>query len=247
MILNGLAGALLLITPFTPSLFDHSCLSGSYYGNYNDGQTTNSVFMPDTACLDSWTSQALASSASIAEATQDFQQLVWVQQKAVDPSLIAATRSFRNEFDSFLQRLSTPKRVGREQDILAVPEHKMGYEILYQTPTAALLSVSHGTARTIDTLLPRFWKSALVPSTPVSYMPVPDEALKHVQHVLATLQFNPEVASIVNTISIPQMRNDIRFLTGEDGVSGIVSRHSFAEGSRTAANWLKVWHPTRCQ
>lgn len=35
------------------------------------------------------------------------------------------------------------------------------------------------------------------------------------------------------------MINDIRFLTGEDGVSGITSRHSFAEGSRTAANWLK--------
>ncbi len=35
------------------------------------------------------------------------------------------------------------------------------------------------------------------------------------------------------------MLNDIRFLTGEDGKSGIVSRHSFASGSRTAAAWLK--------
>jgi hypothetical protein len=40
---------------------------------------------------------------------------------------------------------------------------------------------------------------------------------------------------------VPQMINDIRFLTGEDGVSGIESRHSFAEGSRVAASWLKVW------
>ncbi|KAJ6538515.1 Zn-dependent exopeptidase [Mycena vulgaris] len=239
MILDGLAGALLLITPFTPELFQQECLSTSYYGNYNDGQTTNSVFMPDAACLDSWTSQALASSAFIAEATQDFQQLVWVQHKAVDASLIAATRSFRNEFDSFLQRLSTPKRVGRDQDVLAIPENKMGYEILYRTQTAALLSVSHGTARTIDTILPRFWKSALVPATPVSFIPVPAEAVKHVQHVLSTLKFDPEVASIVESISVPQMINDIRFLTGEDGVSGIMTRHSFAEGSRTAASWLK--------
>jgi len=43
----------------------------------------------------------------------------------------------------------------------------------------------------------------------------------------------------VDSISVPQMINDIRFLTGEDGVSGIMSRHSFAEGSRTAASWLK--------
>ncbi|KAJ6538480.1 hypothetical protein DFH09DRAFT_1263378 [Mycena vulgaris] len=107
----------------------------------------------------------------------------------------------------------------------------MGYEILYRTETAALL--------TIDTVLPRFWKSALVPATPVSFIQVPAEALKHVQHVLSTLKFSPEVASIVESISVPQMINDVRFLTGEDGVSGIMSRHSFTEGSRTAARWLK--------
>ncbi|KAJ7631753.1 hypothetical protein B0H17DRAFT_1217765 [Mycena rosella] len=180
--------------------------------------------MPDGACLDSWTSQALASSASIAEATQDFQQLVWVQHKA------------------FLQRLSTSKRVARDQEFLAVPKNKMGYELLYQTPTAALLSMSHGAARTVDTILPRFWKSALVPATPVRSLPVPDEVLKHVKHVLSTLKFNPEVASssIVDSISVPQMINDVRFLTGEDGLSGIMSRHSFVEGSRTAACWLKA-------
>jgi len=231
----SLAGALLLITPFVPSLFD-TCLSSSYYGNYNDGQTTNSIFLPNVACLDSWSSQTLASSASIAEAKQDIQQLVWVQQEAVEPSLLAATRSFQPEFDSFLQRLTTPKRVVRGQEVLAVPEQ---YELLYRTPTAALLSVSESTARTIDTILPRFWKSSLVSTTPVDYMPVPDEALKHVKEVLSNLRFNPEIAAIVDSISVPQMINDIRFLTGEDGISGIMSRHSFAEGSRTAASWLK--------
>ncbi|KAJ7490258.1 hypothetical protein B0H11DRAFT_2009769 [Mycena galericulata] len=238
-LLSSLAGTWLLITPFTPSLFDHSCLSDSYYGNYNDGETTNSVFLPDAACLDSWTAQGLASSAHIVQAEQHFQQLVWVEQEAVEPSLMAATSSFRNEFDGFLQRLSTPKRVARDQEVLSTPEKEMGYELLYRTPTAALLSVRHRTARTIDTILPRFWKSVLVPSTPVNFLPVPDEALKHVKHVLATLRFDPDVAAIVDSISVPQMINDIRFLTGEDGVSGIMSRHSFAEGSRTAASWLK--------
>ncbi|KAJ7682721.1 Zn-dependent exopeptidase [Mycena polygramma] len=228
---------LLLVTPFAPSLFD-SCLSNSYYGNFMDGPVVNSVFRPDVACVDSWSSQALAASASIAEVSQDFQQLVWVEQEAVKPSLLAATRSFRNEFDAFLQRITTPIRVGRDQEVLAAPEAE--YDILYRTSTAALLSVSESTARTIDTLLPRFWKSTLVPAAPVNFLPVPDEALKTVKHVLAGLKFNPEVAAIVESISVPQMINDIRFLTGEDGVSGIVSRHSFAEGSRTAANWLKA-------
>ncbi|KAJ6539693.1 Zn-dependent exopeptidase [Mycena capillaripes] len=237
----SLAGTVLLVTPFAPSLFD-SCLSGSFYGNYNDGQTTNSLFLPDVACVDGnsqlW-GPPYVEAAHIFWAEQDFQQLVWVEQEAVEPSLIAATQSFQNEFDSFLQRLTAPKIVGRDQEVLATPEHKMGYELLHRTPTAALLSVSDTTARTIDTLLPRFWKSTLVPAAPVNYLPVPDEALKTVKHVLATLKFNPEVAAIVDSISVPQMINDIRFLTGEDGVSGIMSRHSFAEGSRTAAEWLK--------
>lgn len=36
------------------------------------------------------------------------------------------------------------------------------------------------------------------------------------------------------------MLSDIRFLTGEDGASGIVSRHSFAKGSRVAAKWIQA-------
>ncbi|KAK7062045.1 peptide hydrolase [Favolaschia claudopus] len=235
----SLAGTLLLVVPFAPSLFD-SCLSSSYYGNFNDGQTVHSLFLPNIACLDSWSSQTLASSASIAEAKHDIHQLVWVQQEVVEPSLLAQTRSFQPEFDSFLQRLVTPKRVAREQDILVAPEPDSGYELLYRTSTAALLSVPESTARTIDTILPRFWKSYLVSSSPVDYIPVPDEALKHVKEVLSNLRFNPEIAAIVDSISVPQMINDIRFLTGEDGVSQIMSRHSFADGSLTAANWLKA-------
>ncbi|KAJ7930112.1 Zn-dependent exopeptidase [Mycena leptocephala] len=205
----SLAGTLLLVTPFAPALFD-SCLSDSYYGNYNDGQTTNSVFMPDAACIDSWLSQTLAA--------QDIYQLVWVEQEAVEPSLITATRSFRNEFDSFLQRLTAPKRP------------KIGYELLYRTPTAALLSVSERQLGQ-STLSPPLLEIRSGPPTPVSFMPVPEEALDHVKYVLSTLKFNPEVASIVDSISVPQMINDIRFLTGEDGV-----RESC---SRTAASWLK--------
>ncbi|KAJ7368683.1 Zn-dependent exopeptidase [Mycena albidolilacea] len=235
-----LAGALLLVVPFAPSLFD-TCLSSNYYGNYNDGPTPYSIFLPDAACLDLWSSQTLAPLASISEAKHAIQQLVWVEQEAVDYTLIATIRSFRPEFDSFLQRLTAPKRMGRDQDVLVAPEREtMGYELLYQTPTAALLSVSESTARTIDMLLPRFWKSSLLSTTPVDFLPVPDKAVKHVKEVLANLRFNPDVAAIVDSISVPQMINDIRFLTGEDGVSGIVSRHSFAEGSRVAASWLKA-------
>jgi len=94
-------------------------------------------------------------------------------------------------------------------------------------------------ATRIDTILPRFFKTVSVSSSPSALIPVPSESVKRVRDLLATVKFDPAVASIVNNISVPQMRNDIRYLTGEDARSPIVSRHSFSEGARIAALWLK--------
>ncbi|GLB34075.1 putative peptidase family M28 [Lyophyllum shimeji] len=236
--------ALLLVTPFDPSLFSHnSCLSNAFYGNYQQGVTTLSVLRPEPACLDTWTAQTLAPSVSIAEATREIQQLVWLEEQAVDESLTSQTRSFRHEFDAFLDTLSTRPWHSDgplDQVVLSDAHGRDGYEVLYRTSKAALLSVSHNTARIIDTLVPRFWKSTLLPTSPVPFQPVKSSALGHAEDVLAKLKFDPVIASIVGNISISQMRNDIRFLTGEDGKSGIVSRHSFAPGALTAASWLKT-------
>ncbi|KAG5648827.1 hypothetical protein DXG03_000176 [Asterophora parasitica] len=236
--------ALLLVTPFDPTLFsDNSCLSKAFYGNYQQGGTTLSVLQPDPDCLDSWTSRTLQST-SISEATKEVQQLVWLEEQAIDESLKAQTRSFRNEFDAFLDTLAThessPSHGAPAQEVIGEPQNHSGYDVLYRTSKAALLSVSHEKARIIDTLVPRFWKSTLLPNEPVPFRPVAPSTLGHAENVLANLKFDPVIASIVDNISIPQMRNDIRFLTGEDEKSGIVSRHSFSKGASTAAAWLKA-------
>ncbi|KAG6885609.1 hypothetical protein C0993_012356 [Termitomyces sp. T159_Od127] len=236
--------ALLLVTPFDPSLFTpNSCLSTAFYGNYQQGGTTLSVFRPDRECLDTWTTRARASSASITEAREDIQQLVWVEEQAIDVALKTQTRPFGSELDNFLYTLSTSERTPVQnggtpvQEVMVNTHRQSGYAVLYRSPKAALLSVA--TAMSIDTLLPRFWKSTLLPTNPVPYIPVPSSSLKHVKGVLANLRFDPVIASIVGNISIPQINNDIRFLTGEDGKSGIISRHSFSSGARAAAIWLK--------
>ncbi|KAG6888904.1 hypothetical protein C0992_007143 [Termitomyces sp. T32_za158] len=238
--------ALLLVTPFDPSLFTpDSCLSTVFYGNYQQGGTTLSVLRPDRECLDTWTAHTLASSAFITETIRDLKQLVWVEEQAVDVALKAETRPFGSELDTFLYTLSAFERTSVQngdvplQEVMANSHRQSGHTVLYRSPKAALLSVDHATALSIDTLLPRFWKSTLLPADPVPYIPVPSSSLKHVEGVLANLRFDPVIASIVGNISIPQMNNDIRFLTGEDGKSGITSRHSFSSGARTAALWLK--------
>ncbi|KAG2355094.1 hypothetical protein BDR07DRAFT_1427259 [Suillus spraguei] len=102
-----------------------------------------------------------------------------------------------------------------------------------------LIAVEPSLAPSIEALLPRYWKPYVLPRQPTSYLPVPKPAIEHVKNLLETVRFDPVVSSLVNGISVNQMRDDIRWLTGEDGKSGIISRHSFAEGSRVAANWLK--------
>ncbi|EGO02857.1 hypothetical protein SERLA73DRAFT_47728 [Serpula lacrymans var. lacrymans S7.3] len=124
------------------------------------------------------------------------------------------------------------------QEIFSEYSSEPIFELLHSTPTSALFSTSREFALKVDRILPPFWKSALLPASPVSFIPIPAPAADHVKSLLKSLKFDPVISSIVNSISFPQMKNDIRFLTGEDGISGIVSRHSFSAGSRVAANWL---------
>ena len=237
-----ISSTLLLLTPFTPSLLSNdSCLSSSFFGNFQDGGSTLSIFRPDVHCLTEWASQTMVSSATMAQASREVQQLVWLSVQAVDDSLKSQAQSFRNEFDAFLDILSRHSQGDSTsaQEFITQSQKQPEYELLYRTTSAALLSVSSEQANIIDTLLPRFWKSRLLPTSPVSYIPVSPSATKRVEEVLSTLRFDPVIASIADDLSISQMKKDIRFLTGEDGESGIVSRHSFSEGALVAASWLR--------
>ncbi|KIY49479.1 Zn-dependent exopeptidase [Fistulina hepatica ATCC 64428] len=220
-----------------------SCLN-YYYGSYSD------ISHPDEplALLVSESQECiqnaldLATSGHIVYPESEIQRLVWIEHKDVDSTLVSAVQFSGYTFDDFLQRLSTNHRTSdadqHDQDVLTV--YAPSHEVLYRSASAALLSLNPMQAASIDTLVPRFWKSKLVSSTPVSHFPVPPEAIEPVKRALDELAFNPVVASVMGNISLAQMTNDIRFLTGEDGQSGIVSRHSFADGSRLAAAWLKA-------
>ncbi|KAF8499702.1 hypothetical protein F5888DRAFT_1793736 [Russula emetica] len=105
---------------------------------------------------------------------------------------------------------------------------------------SALLALSPAHATQLSLVVPPTWRIYVLPSIPSPYLPVPEPAIARLRDMLSTLRFNPEVAKIVSNISLPQVRNDIRFLTGEDGKSGIKSRHSFSSGALVAAEWLKV-------
>jgi len=232
--------ALLLVTPFDPALLSsESCLSNYFYGNIKDGQSILSLFRPDGACFDSWTSHTVVPSASIVQAGQEIHQLVWLEELAVEETLKSRVPSAERDLNAVLTKLQNDG--GQAQVVMDAHalHSSSSYEILYPTPSAVLISVDHDSARVIDTLLPPFWKSTLLPTSPIPFYPAPQPTPRRVEEILANLQFDSTIASIVGSISVPQMRSDIRFLTGEDGNSGIISRHSFSSGALTAASWLK--------
>ncbi|KZT69425.1 Zn-dependent exopeptidase [Daedalea quercina L-15889] len=111
--------------------------------------------------------------------------------------------------------------------------------VLSDSPTSMVISVAPEVARTLDIRLPRLWKSTPIPQQPVPYVPVSSTAVQRVKAIAASVKFDPVVASIVGNISIPQMRKDVRYLTGEDPSSGIMSRHAFSKGALQAAAWLQ--------
>ena len=233
--------ALLLLTPFDPALLSsESCLSNYFYGNIKDGQNILSLLRPDRACFDSWIAHTVVPSATIVQASQGIHKLVWLEELAVEETLKSRVSSVERGLDAFLGRLSAKENDGSQaQVVINAPHPPSSYEILYRTPSAALISIGRDNARVIDTLLPPFWRSTLLPSSPIPFYPIPHLTLSRVEEILAKLEFDSTIASIVGSISVPQMRSDLRFLTGEDGNSGIISRHSFSPGALTAASWLK--------
>jgi hypothetical protein len=228
----------LVVAPFDVSYTSfNSCMSSSFYGNYKEADTLKSVFFLDEACLASWVDSDIP--ASSAHVLFDFdthnKQFVWLERADVDRSLQIA---YPADLDILFDHLDSRGQFLAGQEVLSVSEDQP-YDIVYRTADSALLRCNQETSLTIDTLLPPFWKSSILPSTPVSSSPVSIESEAFLAQIREGLSLDTAIQYIAESISVPQLRNDIHFLTGEDPKSPIISRHSFAEGSRTAAEWLK--------
>ena len=236
------AKTLLLVTPFNPALLqEDSCLSSFFYGNVRDGSVLNSVFIPTASCMGHFRSSLKTTELSGAPAPG--RQLVWIEEESVEDSLRAQSLFHESPLDEITRRIALTAQGQRfdyaAQTPVSADTGSQSYDIHYRSSSGMLVSVDESTALTMDTLMPRFWKSAVLPPNPITHTPIPPAATQRVNHILLHLEFDPIVAQIVGNISIPQAKKDVRFLTGEDGKSGIVSRHSFTTGAITAAHWLK--------
>ncbi|KAI6118493.1 hypothetical protein EDD16DRAFT_1480929 [Pisolithus croceorrhizus] len=215
------------------------CLANNFYGIF--GQ--QSVFkISDFACFDLLPASVDEGSVVPLHFPEDGpQQLVWIQESSIDNSL--RTPEYEVEVADFDAWLVSEKRVAYPdgQTILFEGAEPSPPSLVYRNANSGIVAVAdQDTADVLSTRLPRFWKAMPIPTSPVSYLPVPSAAVERVRDILVSLRFDALVAGIVNGISLEHMRKDIRYLTNEDGTSGILSRHSFHHGSRIAAEWLKT-------
>jgi len=192
------------------------CLENSFYGIFGE----QALFKPtEPDCV----SQLVDSNFVVVPLPAGDEQLVWLQESAVDTNL-------RTEEDDFLRQALTSEY----QTAFFGPT----FSLLHHDPTIVAVP-DEAAAHALSTFLPRYWKAFPIPHTPVTFRSVPKHAVDHIRDLLATVHFDPILASIVNGVSVDVMREHIRYLTNEDGTSGINSRHSFSSGSRVAAAWLK--------
>ncbi|KAG6330593.1 hypothetical protein ID866_8496 [Astraeus odoratus] len=216
-----------------------ACLANNFYGTFGE----QSVFkLSDLTCLDLLPSSLDGGGSLVPLDLPDVEQkqLVWLQESSIESTL--RTPDYEAEVADFARWLVShePYSTGQGQTVLLEHGAPGPVSLVYEGADSAIVAVAdQSAAHALSAYLPRYWKASPIPPAPVSYLPVPDAAVEHVRDLLATLRHDPLVASIVGGISVDQLRRDIRYLTNEDGRSGIVSRHSFHQGSRVAAAWLR--------
>ncbi|TBU22152.1 Zn-dependent exopeptidase [Dichomitus squalens] len=242
---------LLLVPLSNLKLGAYKCLQQNYYGIYGGRH----AFIVDDAC---WTSSfsLMGLGTSATHDRQESRHLVWLERVRVDPSLLDApfdveldwvlgnltdfsSHSRTSPWSSGIARapqlpLSTSQRPARSTERAVQTLHRAHDGVLLSMGASVLDAVNFG-----EVSLPRFWRYSVFPEAPIPLYPVPEEAKQRLREALSTIKFNHVVASIVNGISVYSLRRDIRYLTGEDALSNIVSRHSFSEGVLRAAEWLK--------
>jgi hypothetical protein len=223
--------AFLVVYPHNhPHITSNECLAQSHIGTYG----SQDVFTPSESCVNSFTSTTDVPSIRLHPGAQ----LVWIEQASLEKHVTDypfSLLSLQKHLATFPDiDITTYGLHAESQQLLSGP---IDTRPLHHTSTSALLALSPEYTRQLTLILPPTWRIYVLPWKP---FPVPEPAITRVRDILSSLRFSPEVAKIVSNISLPQVRNDIRFLTGEDGKSGIVSRHSFSSGALIAAEWLKV-------
>ncbi|CAE7147526.1 unnamed protein product [Rhizoctonia solani] len=220
------------------------CLSTSYYGTY--GRDLTHVFVSEPECLSTiqpyLTESAHTSAVRESQKDEEHKMLFWLEEALLDQSIRpAGAKSARDSISAFIRRVNqgAGSNLLADQVLMNDGESEVA-SILYSTNTGALVSLPPSMLHELDKMLPRYINPTMLPTSP---LPLNTEktkpSTKYLKSVLKSLRFNPDIARLTASLSFDKMQDNIRWLTGEDPKSPIISRHSFSPGARVAADWIQ--------
>jgi len=214
--------------------FTHqSCLADNYYGTYG-GQNVF-ILSSDSKCDLSELKFGTGSRLSLIP-VRPYHELLFVKKMEVE-----AVRTDECSLHGGLERL-----VAHTADVTRITsgmqqplnQDSPAYTIPFHTESSAVLTISPHLLPHIDTALPPSYKAYALPRLPLPFRPVPEAAKERIVRWTDSVEHDPEIALLIGGLSISELGKDIRYLTGENSMSPILSRSSFSEGARLAAEWI---------
>jgi len=214
-------------------LVHQSCLADRYYGTHGDQSPF--TLDPDFHCDPSELNLRLGRESSLIP-VHPHHELLFVKKMEIEGAI-----TDEDTLLGGLERLAAhttgeaPATLGTQWPLIA--DAPM-YTIPYYTESSAILTISPHLLPHIDKALPLSYKAYAIPRIPVPFRRVPEEARERIRRWTDSVEYDGTIAWIVEGLSVSQLRNDVRYLTGEDPDSPILSRSSFSEGARLAAEWI---------
>ena len=210
------------------NLARESCLAGRYHGTYGG----ESVFMLDSEshCDISEFNLGLGWESSLIP-IYPHHELLFIKRMEIEDGATANEGTLH----SGLKHLVSSHTLSDTQRPLT---NTSTYSVPYYTESSAILSISPHFLPHVDKALPPSYKAYALPKIPLPVRRVPDEAKERIRHWTDLVEYDDDISWIVEGLSIAELREDIRYLTGEDPSSPILSRSSFSEGGLLAAEWI---------
>ncbi|KAF9791293.1 hypothetical protein BJ322DRAFT_1040893 [Thelephora terrestris] len=226
----------LLITNATLDSFNQvrqSCLVDRYYGTYGD----QSLFMvdPNLHCDPFKLKLDLDWQWDLISVHPDH-ELLFLKKMEIEDA-ISGEDTLIGGLERLVEYTSNdpPAASGAQWPLIEVAPT---YSILYHAEHSAILSISPHLLPYIDNALPPSYKAYALPKIPLPSRRVPEEAKRRIRLWTDLVEYDDDVNRIVEGLSSRKLRQDVRYLTGEDSNSPILSRSSFSEGGRLAAEWI---------
>ena len=210
-----------------------SCLADNYYGTY--GGQSLFILDSDSHCDLSELKFGLGWESGLMSA-DPHHELIFVKKMETE-NVVSDGHSLLSGLEHLVAHTTddTPTTPGTQWPLIT---DTPAYSIPYYTKSSAILAISPHLLPHIDKALPPSYKAYAFPRVPLPLRRVPEEARERIRRWTDSVEYDDEIALVVEGLSVSELREDVRYLTGEDPESPITSRSSFSEGARLAAEWI---------